>query len=246
MNWCDGWERWCSNTVYLAVCSECCDAWGAQVCYFQQRACRDIFLMLIRLLLLLLQVRAPPFTCRWLLNMYLPCTRERGQKVRRRKVGVISSSTWFATDGYCLEFQGRDLMLCSPSISCRLWINQMKHKLLYCKYSNPNSNPIRLQATANVNWNHITSATGRDTCDYSCSRELFGRLIFYTWRDFYKHLASSVCDRGRLPPLSFDFVYFAANQSGYPVGVCCLSSASVIPANQHRWCSEGASRRSFC
>lgn len=181
------------------------------------------------------------FTCRWLLNMYLPCTRERGQKVRRRKVGVISSSTWFATDGYCLEFQGRDLMLCSPSISCRLWINQMKHKLLYCKYS-----PIRLQATANVNWNHITSATGRDTCDYSCSRELFGRLIFYTWRDFCKHLASSVCDRGRLPPLSFYFVYFAANQSGYPVGVCCLSSASVIPANQHRWCSEGASRRSFC
>lgn len=114
------------------------------------------FLMLIRLLLLLLQVRAPPFTRRWLLNMYLPLTRERGQKVRRRNVGVMSSSTWFATDGYCLECQGRDLMLCSPSISCRLWINQMKHKLLYCKHS-----PIRLQATANVNWNHITSATGQ-------------------------------------------------------------------------------------
>lgn len=129
--------------------------------------------MLSRLLVLLLQVRAPSFTCRWVLTMDLSCTRERGQKSRRRKVRVISSSTWFTTDGYCLEFQGRDLMLRSPPISCRLWINQMKHKLLYCKYS-----PIRLQATADVNWNHITLATGRDTCDYSCSRQHLGDWSF--------------------------------------------------------------------
>lgn len=30
---------------------------------------------------------------------------------------VRSSWTWFTTDGYCLEFQGRDLMLRPPSIS---------------------------------------------------------------------------------------------------------------------------------
>ena len=57
------------------------------------------------------------------------------------------------------------------------------------------------------------------------------------------HLQASlfkcVWDRGRLPPLSFYSVYFAANQRGYPVGVCCLSSVSVIPANQHqRGCQQ--------
>lgn len=41
------------------------------------------FLMLIRLLLLLLQVRAPPFTRRWLLNMHLP--RNKGKRAKSKE-----------------------------------------------------------------------------------------------------------------------------------------------------------------
>lgn len=170
MNWCDRRARWCSNTVYLVVCSDSLVLW----CLGRSGMLFSTACMLWHIFNAYLPVAgAPSFTCRWLLNMSLPCTRKRGQKVEGGKFRVISGLTRFATDGYCLEFQGRDLMLRSPSISCRLWINQMKHKLLYCKYSH-----IRLQATVNVNWNHITSATGRDTCDYSCSREHLGDWSF--------------------------------------------------------------------
>lgn len=43
--------------------------------------------------------------------------RGEREKEVRGKARVGSSSTWFTTDGYCLEFQGHDLMLCSLSLS---------------------------------------------------------------------------------------------------------------------------------
>lgn len=70
-------------------------------------------------------------------------------------------------------------------------------------------------------------------------------LIFYTSQDICKHLTSSLCDRGRLPSLSFYCVYFAVNQGGYPVDVRSLSSLSVHAANHSRGCSEDVSRRSL-
>lgn len=134
--------------------------------------------------------------------------------------------------------------------SCRLWINQTKHKPWYCKYSH-----IRLPTTAPVNRNQITSAIGRDTCDYSCSQQRLreerqpcqssGKLIFYTSKDICKQPTSSLCDRGRLPSLSFYCVYFAVNQGGYPVAARSLSSFSVSSANHSDGRSKDVSRRSL-
>lgn len=170
--------RWTSALMFKLelgrlFCRSGCGASGAQVCYFQQHACCDIFLMLWCLLALLSGARAPSFTCRWGSKQGFISHEGMGAKSRKSGVGVISSSTLFTTDGYCLEFQGRDLMLRSPSISCRLWINQVKHKLLYRKYS-----PIRLQVIVKSDWNHITLATDGDTCDYGCSRQHFGDWSF--------------------------------------------------------------------
>lgn len=52
--------------------------------------------------------------------MYVVREERRGEEEKkevREEKQVESSSTWFPTDGYCLEFQGHDLTLCSLSIS---------------------------------------------------------------------------------------------------------------------------------
>lgn len=72
--------------------------------YMQNGCCRCVFQVLVYL------------------NV-LSCQGEPGERGPRKKevreeMQVCDSSwTWFTTDGYCLEFQGHDLMLRSPSIS---------------------------------------------------------------------------------------------------------------------------------
>lgn len=91
----------------------------------------------------------------------------------------------------------------------------------------------------------MITVVASSTLEKAASPAKVQELIFYTSKDICKHLTSSLCDRGRLPSLSFYCVYFAVYRGGgYPVDARSLSSFSVLSANQSRGRSEDVSRRS--
>ncbi len=97
---------------------------GPEVGHFQQRACHDIFLVLGWLVVhakWLLQVRVSHvwvcFSTCYLVKENKGREEEEKKGSEKGKAGFESGATRFTTDGYCLEFQGHDLMLRSPSIS---------------------------------------------------------------------------------------------------------------------------------